>query len=680
MQLAAQNTLYGIRRAKQLLNGFNRSLVEVHIGRPLVLWQKTPIRQGERSLDLCIHGPISQLASRQSKFRGRIAEVAFDGIQCNCVVAYPLAPHVTAKRRMAAGSGDLAVPLRVPRDFFDGIPGTPFRPAYRIDEIFERLQCPRFEMNVQHGIPRRQYSRNRSLGRRRFEFACADREYAGIVTVVDLPARRDRQVARRQNFPGRPVHLAAKLEMLKCIAPGLDCVPAQQRIPVKFINRKPGMLDGRKHSCEAHVLDMCVCTKLHPGEAQCHFPFYRSGKNLREEVRHHQPIVVDAVAAATSQSRSVKNVVTQMDIAPRVAARALVLAVRKRSFPPHIDVSSRRQRRTKCLTQVEQLHPSAVAETPFWFCEIRHFRLRIKVRSPGAQHSLLQCESFAPHRKFRREICRHRHHPLGSESDALPFQIPQIQGMLGCPTRVESQAHLPAFDGQRHFHFVVQQPPAFNSHPAHAQSEKRLAQGSLGTTRLLGNRHVGRTISRHTDVHLRFFNQQVAQRYFSPPEGIDLQFRLHLFGRKQRLGSRWLVAVNHQTLQRGSHRKPLYRKGPHFHAAARGFLQTMHDPPLENWIPRSAPKETNHAQNRNDRQYPRRVDHPIPYRVALPDLHFAPSSRNFCTCSRARLSFSQRSACSLMSLCTRASWMMSREASSVGGSCPRVLALTTTAF
>src|SRR5580692_12135385 len=135
MQLAAQNTLYGIRRAKQLLNGFDRSLVEVHIGRPLVPWQKTPIRQLERSLDLRIHGPISQLASRQSKFRGRIAEVALDRIQCNSVVAYPLAPHGTAKRRMTTGSRDLAVPLRASRDFFDRVPGTPFRPAYRIDEI-----------------------------------------------------------------------------------------------------------------------------------------------------------------------------------------------------------------------------------------------------------------------------------------------------------------------------------------------------------------------------------------------------------------------------------------------------------------------------------------------------------------------------------------------------------------
>src|SRR5260370_32705310 len=181
------------------------------------------------------------------------------------------------------------------------------------------------------------------------------------------------------------------------------------------------MLDGRNHFRKVHALDMRVRSELYSRETKCPFPYHRSDKSFRQEIRHYQPLVVDAIAAAASQSRSVKNVVAQMDVAPRVAARAFVQAVRERSFPTHIDVPGRCQRRTKCFPQVEQLHPSSVTETPSRFCEVGHFRLRIEVRPPGAQPSLLQCESFSPSPKFSREISHHSNQSVCRDSDDLHF-------------------------------------------------------------------------------------------------------------------------------------------------------------------------------------------------------------------------------------------------------------------
>src|SRR5580704_12623440 len=201
--------------------------------RPLVLWLKTPIRQVERPLDLRLHCSEMQLASRECKFCRRIRDIAFDGIQCNSVVAHALAPQVAAESRMAPGPRDLAVPLRASGNPFGRVRGTTLRAANRIDEISVRLQRTRFEVYVQRRVVRRENARDRSFRRWRFEFARANGKNSGIVSVVKLPTRGYGQMARRQNLPRRPVHLSAKLEMFECIVPCFDRVAAQQRVSPK---------------------------------------------------------------------------------------------------------------------------------------------------------------------------------------------------------------------------------------------------------------------------------------------------------------------------------------------------------------------------------------------------------------------------------------------------------------
>src|SRR5208282_1948014 len=142
-------------------------------------------------------------------------------------------------------------------------------------------------------------------------------------------------------------------------------------------------------------------------------------------------------------------------------------------------MASRHLRRTKNFPKVEQFHPAPIAETPFWFCEVGHFRLCIQVRPSGAYHPLVESEAFTPHCKFRGEICRHWHHSLGAESQRLPIKIAQIQGMLVCPASVQRETHLAAFHRQRHFHFVIENPPVFDFHSPYMQVEKRFAQRLL---------------------------------------------------------------------------------------------------------------------------------------------------------------------------------------------------------
>src|SRR5580692_5808091 len=191
------------------------------------------------------------------------------------------------------------------------------------------------------------------------------------------------------------------------------------------------MLDRRKHPRHMHVLYVRIGAELHTQKAQGHFSFDGPAKTFCDEIRRDNPVVVDRVARAAQKSRSMKNVVAQLNVASCEAARSFVSAVRERSLSAHVDVAGRHLRRTKRLAEVEQFDPTPVTETPFRFCEVGHFRLEIKMRPSGAQHPLLECESVTPNRKFRREICGHRRHILGAKSYVLPFEIPEIQGMLG---------------------------------------------------------------------------------------------------------------------------------------------------------------------------------------------------------------------------------------------------------
>src|SRR5579863_8137422 len=155
--------------------------------------------------------------------------------------------------------------------------------------------------------------------------------------------------------------------MFECIAPRFYGVSAQQSVPFQLIYRKSWMLNGGKYPRKSYILNMSLCPELNSRETQRDFPFDRSAKNLRQKIRHHKPIVVDAVTPSAGEPRGVENVVSQMDVPPCIAASPLVLAIRKSPLAPHIHMSCGGQRRTKRLAEIQQLHPSPVAKTPFRF-------------------------------------------------------------------------------------------------------------------------------------------------------------------------------------------------------------------------------------------------------------------------------------------------------------------------
>src|SRR5579859_4424700 len=150
---------------------------------------------------------------------------------------------------------------------------------------------------------------------------------------MDLPACGDGQMARFRRFGGLPVHLSAQLEVLKGIAPRLDRIPAQHGVPIECVDRKPRVLDSREHSGKMHILNVSVRAKLHFREPQRHFALHASAKGFRKEVRYHKTIVVDVVVAPAGEARGVENGVIQKNVAPGVATRSLVLAVRKAPSP-----------------------------------------------------------------------------------------------------------------------------------------------------------------------------------------------------------------------------------------------------------------------------------------------------------------------------------------------------------
>src|SRR5882762_3190089 len=134
-----------------------------------------------------------------------------------------------------------------------------------------------------------------------------------------------------------------------------------------------------------------------------------------------------------------------------------------------------------------------------------------------------------------------------------------------------------------------------------------------------------------------------------------------------------LLPVDHQTLDGCPHGQPLNRQSAQLDLAAGHPFQTAYQQAAQQRVARDD-QEDLCAENPGD------VTQPAPLPAAGLDRHFDPPSRRISMCRRTLLSLSHFSAWSLIPLCTRASWIASRAASSDGGSCPRTLACGTIAF
>src|ERR1700758_1227855 len=99
--------------------------------------------------------------------------------------------------------------------------------------------------------------------------------------------------------------------------------------------------------------------------------------------------------------------IAESDVLTHIAAGSMELASRIRPLATHIGPPGRSFRRTKSLTQVQQIHPAAVAETPLRVCEVMHCCLRVHMRPASAEHTLFQREGVFRQREFRRQTYRH---------------------------------------------------------------------------------------------------------------------------------------------------------------------------------------------------------------------------------------------------------------------------------
>src|SRR5467141_609223 len=223
-----------------------------------------------------------------------------------------------------------------------------------------------------------------------------------------------------------PNGLYGNLKMLERAAPGLDGVRRDQRIPVQFVDRRAAVLDGRQNSGQLGVLDMRVRAELQAVEAHGDSPGYAAAKRSGEKIRHFQAGVVDPVASAAGESRSMEVVVRQSDVLPGITAASFELAAGELAFSAQVHAPLRHHRLAQSITKIEQVDPAAIAKRPLRPQETVHFRLRIEMRASGAERALFERKAIAPEREFCRKTDGQWRVALRCELHGVPFQVAEI--------------------------------------------------------------------------------------------------------------------------------------------------------------------------------------------------------------------------------------------------------------
>src|SRR5258708_13772929 len=159
--------------------------------------------------------------------------------------------------------------------------------------------------------------------------------------------------------------------------------------------------------------------------------------------------------------------------------------------------------------------------------------------------------------------------------------------------------------------------------------------------------------------------------------------RLHFLRGKKWFRARGLPPVDYQAPYGCPPGEPLKRQSAELHRGTGQLFQTGDEQPAQQRV--ACPAAEKNHQARDDQENlcaenPGDVAQPAPLPVAGLTRHFDPPSRRFSMCRRPLLSFSHVSAWSLIPLCTRASWIASRAASSGGGSRPPPFAFGPVAF
>src|SRR5260370_36973114 len=93
--------------------------------------------------------------------------------------------------------------------------------------------------------------------------------------------------------------------------------------------------------------------------------------------------------------------VRQRDVVPGIAPAPLELALCELAISAYINPPRRHHGLAQGFSEIQQVDPAAVPETPLRIREVIHFRLCVEMRGPRAECTLFKRKAIAPKREFR---------------------------------------------------------------------------------------------------------------------------------------------------------------------------------------------------------------------------------------------------------------------------------------
>src|SRR5262249_11552232 len=128
------------------------------------------------------------------------------------------------------------------------------------------------------------------------------------------------------------------------------------------------------------------------------------------------------------------------------------------------------------------------------------------------------------------------------------------------------------------------------------QGEKSLCSGLGGGGSSSRHRHVGRAVRLDADMDSRARHGPFVKGDVASPERMHTKRRVDLVYDDKRLGSRGLLAMNHQALDAGSQGEPVNRDGVNVRLAARGRFKPANQDALDEGIPGTTAEENDDPQ------------------------------------------------------------------------------------
>src|SRR5712692_2817735 len=193
-----------------------------------------------------------------------------------------------------------------------------------------------------------------------------------------------------------PHGVRGDFEVLERTTPGFHRVRSDPCVPVQLVDGEVAMLDRRQYRREPHVLHMGVRPELQPVETHRHAPGYHAAESPGKKIRNLEATVVDSIAAAAGESCRVKVHIRERDVLPGITPVALELAAGELAFSAYLDPPCRNVGLAQGFSDIQQLDPAAVPETPLRIRETIHFRLCIEMGVPRTEYPLLEREAIAP--------------------------------------------------------------------------------------------------------------------------------------------------------------------------------------------------------------------------------------------------------------------------------------------